>query len=98
MILHPVVGWGWGLGWGWGGIVGWGTQRVELFLKTYSTQAGKVAQFICWRTANTIHPKYLLGAGIAQWLERRTCDRKVAGSNPCRSGRRIFYSRVDFLC
>ena len=38
------------------------------------------------------------GAGIAQWLERRTRDRKVSGSNPCWSGRRIFFSRVDFLC
>jgi len=26
------------------------------------------------------------GAGIAQWLECRTRDRKVVGSNPCRSG------------
>ena len=40
----------------------------------------------------------LWGAGIAQWLERRTRDRKVAGSNPCRSGGRIFFSRVNFLC
>ena len=38
------------------------------------------------------------GVGIAQWLERRTSDRKVAGSNPCRSGGRIFFSRVNFLC
>ena len=37
-------------------------------------------------------------AGIAQWLERRTHDWKVAGLNPCRSGGRIFFSRVDFLC
>ena len=34
------------------------------------------------------------GAGIAQWLlERRTRDWKVAGSNPCRSGGRIFNKR-----
>ena len=39
------------------------------------------------------------GAGIACWLERRTRDRKVASSNPGRSGgRRIFFSRVDFVC
>ena len=38
------------------------------------------------------------GAGIAQWLECRTCDRKVVGLNPCWSGRRIFFSRVNFLC
>ena len=37
-------------------------------------------------------------AGIAQWSERRTRDWKVAGSNPCWSGGRIFFSRVDFLC
>ena len=40
----------------------------------------------------------LLGAGIAQWLEHRTRDWKVAGSNPCWNGGRIFFSRVDFLC
>ena len=40
----------------------------------------------------------LVGAGIAQWLERRTRDWKVASSNPCWNGGRIFFSRVDFLC
>ena len=38
------------------------------------------------------------GPGIAQWLQRQTCDWKVAGSYPRRSGGRIFFSRVDFLC
>ena len=38
------------------------------------------------------------GAGIAQWLEHRTRDWKVAGSNPCWNGGRIFFSRVDFQC
>ena len=38
------------------------------------------------------------GAGIAQWLEHRTRDWKVAGSNPCWNGGRIFFSRVDFPC
>ena len=38
------------------------------------------------------------GAGVAQWLEHRTHDRKVTGSNPCRSGGRIFFSRVNFVC
>ena len=38
------------------------------------------------------------GGGIAQWLERRTRDWKVAGSNPCWNSGRIFFSRVDFLC
>ena len=40
----------------------------------------------------------IFGVGIAQWLERRTRDWKVVGSNPCWSGRIIFFSRVDFLC
>ena len=34
---------------------------------------------------------------IAQWLERRSHDQKVVGSNPCRSGGRILFSRVNFL-
>ena len=34
---------------------------------------------------------------IACWLERRNRDRKVASSNPGRSGGRIFFSRVDFV-
>ena len=37
-------------------------------------------------------------ADIACWLERRTRDRKVASSNPGRSGGKIFFSRVNFLC
>ena len=49
---------------------------------------------------NNYRPISLLsgGAGIAQWLEHRTRDWKVAGSNPCWNGGRIFFSRVDFLC
>ena len=35
---------------------------------------------------------------IAQWLERQIRDQKVAGLNPCWSGGRIFFSRVNFLC
>ena len=35
-------------------------------------------------------------AGIACWLERGTRGRKVASSNPGRSGERIFFSRVNF--
>ena len=41
---------------------------------------------------------HIKGTGIAQWLECRTRDWKVTGSNPCRSGGRIFFCRVDFLC
>ena len=35
------------------------------------------------------------GAGIAQWLERRTRDRKVPGSSPGRSGGRILTFCAD---
>ena len=47
---------------------------------------------------NTDTEVTMMGVGIAQWLENRTRDRKVAGSNPCWSGGRIFFSRVNFLC
>ena len=47
-----------------------------------------------------IYPDLLsVGAGEACWLERRTRrDRKVAKLNPGRSGGRIFFSRVNFVC
>ena len=38
------------------------------------------------------------GAGIAQWLEHQTHDRKVVGLNPCRSSGINFFSGVNFLC
>ena len=38
------------------------------------------------------------GTGIACWSERRTRDRMFASSNPGRSGWRIFFSRVNFVC
>ena len=41
---------------------------------------------------------HLLGAWIGCWLERRTRDRKVAGSNPGWSDGRISFSSVNFLC
>ena len=42
--------------------------------------------------------RHRMGTGIAQWLEHRTRDQKVMGSNPCRSRVKIFFSRVNFLC
>ena len=52
------------------------------------------------------HTWHIWGAGIAQWLEpwtymgprleHRTCDRKVPGSSPHRSGWRIIFSSVNF--
>ena len=40
---------------------------------------------------------HFIATGIAQWLERRARDQKVAGSSPAAPGR-IFFSRVNFLC
>ena len=48
--------------------------------------------------AQCAYPHTCTYTGIPQWLEHWTCDWKVAGSNPCCSGRRIFFSRVSFLC
>ena len=59
-------------------------------------------QSVSWSWTHSIYIQLQkskeMGAGIAQWLEHRTRDWKVAGSNPCWNGGRIFFSRVDFLC
>ena len=39
-----------------------------------------------------------IGSRRSLLVERRTRDRKVASSNPGRSGGRIFFFRVDFVC
>ena len=52
----------------------------------------------CFERQTTLWTICSRGAGIAQWTEHRTRDQKVVGSNPCWSGGRIFYSRVNFLC
>ena len=43
-------------------------------------------------------PLPVMEARIACWLERLTHDGKVLSSNPGVSGRRIFFSRVNFVC
>ena len=45
-----------------------------------------------------LHLLILSGFRIAQLVERRTLDRKVADSIPGRSDGRILVSRVNFLC
>ena len=37
-------------------------------------------------------------AKVAQWLEQQTHDQEVSSLSPGRSSRRIFSSRVNFLC
>ena len=39
-----------------------------------------------------------MGVRILQLVELQTCDWKVLSSNPIRINRRIFFSRVNFLC
>ena len=39
-----------------------------------------------------------IGARVACWFESQIHDRKVASSDPGRGGRRIFLSRVNFVC
>ena len=41
---------------------------------------------------------YKTGSRDSVLVERRTRDRKVAGSDPGRSGGRIFFLRVKFVC
>ena len=54
---------------------------------------------ILWPWSDSIKTVSLL-AGIWDRLlvDHRTRDRKVASSNPDRSGKRIFFSRFNFLC
>ena len=42
------------------------------------------------------HTELYWGATTAQWLDRRTRDRKVAGSSPSRKGGENFFSGVIF--
>ena len=51
-----------------------------------------------WFCLENVSSCFPWGAGMAQWLERRTRHRKVSGSSPGRSGGRTFFSRVIFLC
>ena len=54
-----------------------------------------------WLVTHKQHSPCLIiamGAGIACWLGCWIRDRKVAGSNLSRSGGRIFFSRVNFVC
>ena len=71
----------------------------QFFKHRYNAKPGRETDEpnFSWEKFSFSHQKSNI-PGIAQWLERRTRDWKVAGSNPCWSGGRIFFSRVDFLC
>ena len=48
-----------------------------------------------WDRDNTINIVFLLYSLL---VESQTHDQKVASLNPGRSGERIFFSRVNFVC
>ena len=60
----------------------------------YKKRSGEIRGWTYWEEISSWYPR---GAGIAQWLQHRTRDRKVAGSSPRRSGGRIFLSRVSLI-
>ena len=53
--------------------------------------------YVCVHSINCVNA-YTLGSGDNSVLEQQTQDQKVLGLSPGRSGRRIFFSRVNFLC
>ena len=57
-----------------------------------------ITTFFCTACVITVCVLCSWRAGIACWLECWTCDRKVASSNHGWSGRRIFLSRLNFVC
>ena len=73
---------------------------ADTFAGTFTSPFAKLHKYLPFVSdgdyTNLSH--LIWGAGIARWLERRTHDQKVAGLNPCRSGGRTFFSRVNFLC
>ena len=72
-----------------------------LFLLKNVTKANKIRiKRHSKRVSDIFCDVFVNGSGIAQWLERRTRDWRVTGSNTCRSGGRIFifFSRVNLLC
>ena len=78
------------------------SQQIETAKNSVKDMCGRIGSGL-WKISPTFlqfiltsHCKCSLW--IAQLLECWTCDWKVAGSNPCRSGGRTFFSRVDFLC
>ena len=75
----------------------YGKSRISPILDSPGGRRGR-KQHWTWTSLITCCILQHRGAGIAQWLERRTRDRKVPGSSPGRSGGRIFFSRVNFLC
>ena len=87
------------VGWRAGGLYLWSRATSFSALLFYSVVRGSSEVFgLQVERVGILRRDRKRGAGIAQWLERRTRDWKVAGWNPCRSGGRILFSRVNYLC
>ena len=72
--------------------------RCDLSVKRSVATANAAQVFEAVRVLQLgIFRVYLITWDIC-WLESRTRDRKVVSSNPGRSGGRIFFSRVNFVC
>ena len=54
-------------------------------------------QLILEAICPNIYAMYILGSGDSSVIKRRTRDRKVPGSSPGKSGRKIFFFGVNFL-
>ena len=65
-------------------------------MQPYRQVTQRCPKNVAWYFVNSPHACGI--PGIVCWLERQTRDRKVASSNPSRSGGRILFSRVNFVC
>ena len=78
-----------------------GLVLIQFGLWQYSVSVGRWDLWDCCGPDSSLWGNALvllvLGVGLAQMIERRTSDWKVAGSIPDRIGERIFFSRVHFL-
>ena len=97
--LVPVLQRHVSVGWRAGGLYLWSRATSFSTLLFFSVERGSSEGFgLQVERVGVLRRDRKRGAGIAQRLERRTRDWKVAVSNPCRSGGRILFCRVNYLC
>ena len=69
----------------------------EMHILAESTEQWLVITFV--EKTNTVSQGHaIMGSGKSSVVEHQTHGRKVVGLNPSRSGRKIFFSRVNSLC
>ena len=73
----------------------WGT--LTWFQGQVAVWKLKLKVTFCWQCQQT-DAQMLLGSWDSLLVEHHTCDWKAASLSPGRSGRRIFFSRDNFLC